>query len=158
MAKNTPLLPFMVIAAALSCRADLALGENANAWVPDYDVVGVVDTAATAAPVKGGSVPLASYARYYWGSFTGDRPIIQGIMVSTAISTPPPPMPTLKGMMTGKLPDFVFIVPQSAAPSPEGGGCNVVHINYDVQSRRLLKAYCNPMPANAQPPALTSGK
>lgn len=139
-------------AVAVALFAFPALADDPNAWVPDFDIVQVVDAAALTVPAANAPGPLTGYARYYWGSFNGDRPIIQGIMVSTSIQVPPPPMPNPKGMLAGKFPDFVFIVSKSDAPSPDGGGCGVIRISYDVQFHKLTKSACNPPTPSPQPP------
>jgi hypothetical protein len=70
-------------------------------------------------------VPLAQWVRYYAGQLMWGRRVIAGTYV-----------------LTGRAPG-IYIVKPNQLPTRAAPGCDIVHVLYDVDAKRLGGVYCN---------------
>ncbi len=76
-----------------------------------------------------GARPIASYSRYYAGAQKDGRPIVHGTFV-------------LDGLL--KRPAApINIVEEQDMPVILDGGCAIVNLQFDVQSKQVLSIFCN---------------
>jgi hypothetical protein len=94
-------------------------------YVPDLKTIAMIESKIRIPHEPGMKrVPLAQWVRYYTGSMMAGRKMIAGTYV-----------------VTGAKPG-IYIVAPNRMPARATGGCEVVHVLYDVAAS-LPSVYCN---------------
>ena len=96
---------------------------NPNGWVPDADVIAVLERTIK---LPAGATTLEHYNRYYTGVIeSGHRKLVATYVGEDG---------------RGKI---MVVDSVSALPGILDGGCGVISVEYDVTDHRFLKVLCN---------------
>lgn len=126
-----PLQPIVLLLCAFSLAACARTSSIPPAsLLPSIDEVRGIEEALQMPP---GAKPMDTYVRYYSGTMYKGRHIFVGTFL--AESTFPSQSP----------PAEVVISALEELPSVFGGSCGVVHVMYDVATKRITSAECNPL-------------
>lgn len=119
--RNIWLLPVAVL---LTAQAPAPTPADAEAWVPDLATVLAVENRVALPP---GSAPLNSYLRVYAGEAHGSYNILRG----RYFLNKDPDNPPVRMLMSAE----VF-------PPPNGPGCAVVDVVFNVTQSEQVSATC----------------
>ena len=142
--RNFQTLIVVAVDLALALQAYAAPLSDPNEWRPDTALVARVDSQAVqfALPSEFGSI--TAYSRYYWGTVADGRRVVDGVLIAPGVAK-------AIGRSQSQL---VNIVPETSAPAIADGGCDIVSIQFDVESGKITDARCNfQLPVPPPPPA-----
>jgi hypothetical protein len=106
-------------AAALLASVNTANAEN---WSPDPVLISNVEKGLV---LPKGANPMVEYNRYYFGTFSGGKRILSAVFLRE------------------KGPGSVKIIKEAEAPQVLDGGCSVIHLKYDADSKKIISLFCN---------------
>ena len=138
---------FLIFTAAtvLVHQADAQTLPLSRDWVEQIESVVDLDDAVGSPAETGGSVPheIENYARFYRMTKIEGRTVVEAVFIM-----PRSPIRTLNGhARTPSSEETRFSNPgiylDELLPVIDDGGCSVVSLSFDYDSRRLLSARCN---------------
>ena len=108
----------------LALASTVSYGAGSPTWKPDPKLIAKLE-ALIKIPGEAGytPIPLSKYARYYAGVTVNGRRMIRGELV---LDDP-------DGKVLG-----IFVVPEAKFPPVADGGCDIVNLQYDVATARIV--------------------
>jgi hypothetical protein len=95
---------------------------RSRTWTPSPTIIAQLEANLT---MPKDASPLQSYVRYFAGEVVGGRDIVVGIFVYD------PEHAEIRVVGTNQMPKIL------------DGGCDVIHLTYDVDQRKVLSLSCN---------------
>ena len=110
---------------SLTRGASPAEHSTQRGWLPDRKMIEEIESAIAMPP---GAQPLANYRRRYGGEIEADRHVIWGRFLLPVWAPNDPPIAIVDHRPVGLVQD---------------GGCSVVTLKYDANSKTILWIQCN---------------
>jgi hypothetical protein len=145
---RTAMLNATLAASVLISVGGAAAQPSIKAWRPGDQLIAHIDSLATRFKLPKGFPAVSVYNRYYWGIDEGEsHRLVEGFFVSPQAEQAPC---NDRGLYcsrpsTGsnrRLPGDIHIVPASEVPVAMGGRCEFVHLEFEVETKKL-DIFCN---------------
>jgi hypothetical protein len=110
-------------------------------WTPDPATIQKLELAVGKA--EGGSfqdvaVNIESYARYYAGTIEEGHRVVHGVFINADLQHLSALYRRGDAYSAG-----IHIVSRGQLPSVADGGCSIINVNYDADSRQLVSIHCH---------------